>query len=257
MAAANNKGATITLYWLEQSRSQRIVWLLEELNLSYNLKTFKRGSDMLAPPELKSVHPLGKSPVISIEAPATSKPLVIAESGSIVEYLCEHFGGERLIPKRYAQGKEGQIGGESESWLRYRFYMHYAEGSLMPFLVIALLVNKIRNAPVPFFIRPIPAFVAGQIESQFLTRNLQTHFSFLEDQIRTSPDGGKFLCGQELTAADIMMSFPLIAAAGRDIFDKGEYPELTAYINRLQDTEGYKKAAAKIEEVEGTFKASL
>lgn len=247
------------------------------MNLSYNLKTFKRGSDMLAPPELKSVHPLGKSPVISIEAPATSKPLVIAESGSIVEYLCEHFGGERLIPKRYAQGKEGQIGGESESWLRYRFYMHYAEGSLMPFLVIALLVNsksrcvlslriicsllilcaEIRNAPVPFFIRPIPAFVAGQIESQFLTRNLQTHFSFLEDQIRTSPDGGKFLCGQELTAADIMMSFPLIAAAGRDIFDKGEYPELTAYINRLQDTEGYKKAAAKIEEVEGTFKASL
>ncbi|GAD94295.1 glutathione S-transferase, putative [Paecilomyces variotii No. 5] len=257
MAATNNKGALITLYWLEQSRSQRIVWLLEELNLSYSLKTFKRGSDMLAPAELKNVHPLGKSPVISIESPATSKPLVLAESGAIVEFLCDHFGGDKLVPKKYAPGKEGQIGGESESWMRYRFYMHYAEGSLMPLMVITLLVHRIRNAPVPFFIRPIPAFVASQIESQFLTRNLQTHFSFLEDQIKTAPDGGKFLCGKELTAADILMSFPLIAAGERDVFDKDQHPELTAYINRLKDSEGYKKAVAKIEEVEGTFQASL
>lgn len=127
---------------LEQSRSHRIAWLLEELNLSYDLKTFKRGSDMLAPAELKNIHPLGKSPVISIESPATSKPLVLAESGAIVEFLCDNFGGEKLIPNKYAPGKEGQIGGESESWLRYRFYMHYAEGSLMPVMFLTLLVHS-------------------------------------------------------------------------------------------------------------------
>lgn len=126
---------------LEQSRSQSILWLLEELNLSYDLKTYKRGKDMLAPAALKDVHPLGKSPVISIESPATSKPLVLAESGVIVEYLCDYFG-ERLVPKRYAEGKEGQVGGETESWLRYRYYMHYAEGSLMPLMLISLLVNS-------------------------------------------------------------------------------------------------------------------
>ncbi|KAL1860924.1 bifunctional glutathione transferase/peroxidase [Paecilomyces lecythidis] len=257
MAATNNKGASITLYWLEQSRSHRIAWLLEELNLSYGLKTFKRGSDMLAPAELKNIHPLGKSPVISIESPATSKPLVLAESGAIVEFLCDNFGGEKLIPNKYAPGKEGQIGGESESWLRYRFYMHYAEGSLMPVMFLTLLVYRIRNAPVPFFIKPIPWIVASQIESQFLTRNQEAHFSFLEDQLKTAPDGGKFLCGKELTAADILMSFPLIAGADRGVFTKDKYPELTAYTNRLQETEGYKKAVAKIEQVEGSFQASL
>ena len=134
---------------MEQSRSQRILWLLEELNLSYELKTFKRGKDMLAGPELKEVHPLGKSPVVSVETPATTKPLVLAESGAIVEFLTEHFGTQ-LIPKRYEEGKEGQIGGESETWLRYRFFMHYAEGSIMSMLLIALVTSSTFLASHPF-----------------------------------------------------------------------------------------------------------
>jgi len=96
---------------------------------------------MLAPQELKEIHPLGKSPVITVDAPAASKPLVIAESALIIEYLTEHFG-PWLVPKRYADGKEGQIGGESEEWLRYRFFMHYAEGTLMTYLIVALLVSS-------------------------------------------------------------------------------------------------------------------
>jgi glutathione S-transferase len=126
---------------LEQSRSQRILWLLEELKLSYELKTFKRGKDMLAGPELKEVHPLGKSPVISVESPATTKPIVLAESGAIVEFLSDHFG-TGLIPKRYQEDKEGQVGGETETWLRYKFYMHYAEGSIMSMLLIALVAGS-------------------------------------------------------------------------------------------------------------------
>ena len=130
---------------LEKSRSQRILWLLEELKLEYDLKTFKRTKEMLAPQELKDIHPLGKSPVITVEAPAASKPLVIAESAFIIEYLTEHFG-PWLVPKRYKQGREGEVGGESEEWLRYRFFMHYAEGSLMTYLLVALLVSSVYSS---------------------------------------------------------------------------------------------------------------
>jgi glutathione S-transferase len=111
------------------------------LKLDYELKIYNRQKNMLAPPELKEVHPLGKSPVISIDAPGLAKPLVLAESGLIVEYLLDHFG-THLIPKRWVDGKEGQVGGETEEWIRYRYYMHYAEGSLMIYLVVALLVGS-------------------------------------------------------------------------------------------------------------------
>ncbi len=126
---------------LEKSRAQRILWLLEELKLEYTLKTFKRTKEKLAPKELKDVHPLGKSPIIKIEAPTAAEPLIIVESANIIEYLIDHFG-TWLAPQRYAEGKEGQVGGETEEWLRYRFFMHYAEGSLMMYLVVSLLVSS-------------------------------------------------------------------------------------------------------------------
>lgn len=98
-------------------------------------------SNHLAPPELKEIHPLGKSPVISVEGPGSSKPIVLAESGTIVEYLCDYFA-QHLVPKRYQEGKEGQVGGETEQWVRYRFFMHYAEGSLMGMLLLALIMDS-------------------------------------------------------------------------------------------------------------------
>jgi glutathione S-transferase len=132
---------TYVITRLNLSRAQRIVWLLEELGVEYDLKTFKRNKDMLAPPELKDVHPLGKAPVVGIKAPALQDELRLAESGAIVEYLTEHFG-TWLIPKKYAEGKEGQVGGETETWLRYRFFLHYAEGSLMVLLLVALILQR-------------------------------------------------------------------------------------------------------------------
>lgn len=127
---------------LNKSRSQRIVWLLQECHdLDWSVKVYKRQSNMLAPPTLKEIHPLGKSPVISVEAAALPKPLVLAESGAIVEYLCDYFA-PHLVPARYREGKQGQVGGETEAWLRYRFYMHYAEGSLMTLLMLALFVDR-------------------------------------------------------------------------------------------------------------------
>lgn len=95
---------------------------------------------MLAPSTLKDVHPLGKSPVIEVQGPNQAKPIVIAESGAIVEYLCEHFG-KHLIPTRYPEGKDGEIGGETETWIRYLQLMQYAEGSLMSILVLAFIVG--------------------------------------------------------------------------------------------------------------------
>lgn len=109
--------------------------------MEYELKIFKRRADKLAPAELKEIHPLGKSPVITIQAPGADKPLVLAESGAIVEYLCDHFSSARptLVPQRYTPGNEGKVGGESEEWMRYRYFMHYVEGSLMPYLVMTLV----------------------------------------------------------------------------------------------------------------------
>ena len=117
-----------------------MLWLLEELKVDYELKTFKR-QNMLAPPELKEVHPLGKSPVVTVELEANPKPLVLAESGYIFEYLIDHFGSG-LAPERYQKGKDGEVCGETEEWTRYRYYMHYAEGTLMPYLVIFQLFNS-------------------------------------------------------------------------------------------------------------------
>ncbi|KAL4879438.1 glutathione S-transferase [Aspergillus karnatakaensis] len=254
---ATTTDTKVTLYWLDKSRSQRILWLLEELNVPYEVKTFKRGKDMRAPKELKEIHPLGKSPVISVRGPGSSKPIVIAESGMIIEYICDHFGGDRLIPTRYADGKEKQIGGETEEWLRYRYYMHFAEGSLMPFLVFKLVTDTVKNPPgVPFFLKPIPRLVAGQIEDQFVDPNLFRTFDFLEDQLKTAPGGGPFFCGDKVTAADIMMSFPLVAANTRMPLQE-KYPHLARYVEEIEKQDGYKRAIAKIEEVDGTFEASL
>lgn len=128
---------------LEASRSHRILWLFEELGVPYELKIYRRTKEGLAAPELKQVHPLGKSPVVTIESPGSSTPTILAESAAICEYFCDHYGkGSSLVPIRYRDGKDGQLCGETESWLRYRMLMHYAEGSLMPLMLLSLVVGS-------------------------------------------------------------------------------------------------------------------
>lgn len=249
----------VTLYWLEQSRSQRILWLLEALNIQYDLKIFHRNPrTRLAPPELKEIHPLGKSPVISVlpaHAGPEDKPVVIAESANIIEYLLEHFGGETsgLLPKRWREGKEGQVGGESEEWLRYRYFMHYAEGSLMTLIMVVVVNAGIKNSPVPFFIRPVTNGISSKIQSSFIDPSFATHFTFLEQQMATSPNNGQYLCGEKLTGADMLMSFPLIAAKGRIGLTADKYPLLAKYVDLLEQDAGYIKATEKIVEIEGKF----
>ncbi|MCJ1428064.1 hypothetical protein MMC29_005971 [Sticta canariensis] len=251
---ANNQKPKITLYWLEKSRAQRVLWLLEELKIEYEVKIYKR-QQMLAPPELKKVHPLGKAPILVIESDARPTPLVLAESGNIIEYLIDHYGS-RLAPKKFLDGNEGEVGGETEEWLRYRYYMHYAEGTMMVYLVVALIVRNIRNS-APFFLRPIANAIAGSIESKFLEPNFKNNFDFLEKQISTSPNNGKYLCGSEISGADFIMSFPLSAAKGRAGLTQQKYPHLWAYVERYESTESYTRAVQKIIEIEGAYDPTL
>lgn len=125
---------------LEKSRAQRIVWLLDACKVEYTIKTYKRQSNKLADPALKDIHPLGKSPVVGIEAPGLQSPLILAESGLITDYLASHFAPQ-LIPPQWQEGKKGQVGGETEAWLRYQYFLHYAEGSLMGLMVVGVIVD--------------------------------------------------------------------------------------------------------------------
>ncbi|KAK0384853.1 hypothetical protein NLU13_7331 [Sarocladium strictum] len=253
----------ITLYWLEKSRADRVVWLLEELNAPYNVELFRRTAEFLAPPELAKIHPLGKSPIVSVTPPGEdAKPIILAESAFISTYLCDHLpGGQKLVPKKWKDGMEGKFGGETEEWLRYEYLMHYVEGSLMPPLVLIVVFSTVKSG-APFFVRPIVNIIADRVLSSFVIPTLRKHLGYLEQLLSTSAGG--YLCGKDLTAADIIISYAVIAFDGRAdqvmTFKEGSwraaYPKLAAYVDRLKENEGYKRSQAKIKEIEGNDKSS-
>jgi glutathione S-transferase len=216
--------AMIIVHHLENSRSQRVLWLLEELGLPYDVKRYARDPQtMLAPPELAAVHPLGKSPVI------TDGDVTVAESGAIVEYLVDTHGGGRLKP---APGTEAQR--------RYTYWLHFAEGSAMPPLLMKLVFDKVRSARVPFFVRPVVKGVADQVTKAFIAPNLQRQFAFMEAELA----GRDWFAGNDFSAADIQMSFPLEAAQARGGLD-GRYPRLTEWLARIHARPAYQRALAR------------
>ena len=115
----------------------------------------------------------------------------------------------------------------------------------------------IKNAAVPFFIKPITNSVASKIESGFLQRSMKSHYDYLEGQLATSPDAGHYMCGADLSAADIMLSFPLEAGKSRSGFTQSQYPKIWAYVEHVHSRDAYKRAVAKIVEIEGEFKTTL
>ena len=214
----------ITLHYLENSRAQRILWLLEELDVEYDIKYYKRNTEtMLAPDELKSVHPLGKSPVI------TDGENCIIESAAIIEYLIDNYGKGKLRPEN-----------GTPEFLKYREKMHYAEGSIMPFLVLTLVFNKMKAAPMPFFIRPIAKTIANKVLNSFVTPNVINHLNYLELELAATG----WFSGDAMTAADIMMSFPLEAADARANL-KEDYPKLKAFLDKIHAMDSYKRALDK------------
>ena len=211
---------TITVHHLNNSRSQRILWLLEELSLKYEVKRYERNPEtMLAPDSLREVHPLGKSPVI------TDGELTLAESGAIVEYLVERYGDGRLAP---APGTPER--------LRYTYWLHYAEGSAMPPLVMQLVFNQI-DQKTPFFLSPIARIITGEVKKTFIEPQIKQNLDYLEAELKKST----WFVGNEFTAADIQLSFPLEAAAAYADLDESR-PQLMAFLNRIHARPAYQKA---------------
>jgi glutathione S-transferase len=211
----------IVVHHLNNSRSQRVLWLLEELGLAYEIKRYQRDPQtMLAPAELRQVHFLGKSPVV------TDGELTLAESGAIVEYLVERYGNGRLVPPA----------GTPER-VRYRYWLHFAEGSAMPPLVMKLVFDRLEKSPMPFFVRPVARALAGRVKKGFIEPNLQRQLEFMEAELAARP----WFAGSELTAADIQMSFPLEAAAVRGGLD-AKRPRLVDFLARIHARPAYRRA---------------
>jgi len=211
----------IIVHHLNNSRSQRILWLLEELGLEYEIKKYQRDpKTMLAPPELKAVHPLGKSPVISDGA------AVVAESGAIVEYLVERYGNGRLVPAAGTPDK-----------LKYTYYLHFAEGSAMSPLLMKLVFDRIETGPMPFFAKPIARGIARKVKESFVNPNIQAQLDYLESELAARP----WFAGSEFSAADIQMSFALEAAASRGGLG-AQYPQLSGFLQRIHARPAYRRA---------------
>ncbi len=215
----------IVVHHLNNSRSQRVLWLLEELGLPYEVKRYERDREtMLAPPELRAVHPLGKSPVV------TDGSLVLAESGAIIEYLVEMYGHADSCATLAPQHG-------TADYLRYRYWLHYAEGSLMSPLLLKLVFDKIETSPMPFFIKPIARAISGKVKSGFILPQIATHLDYLEAEL-----GNNFwFVGDAFTAADVQLSFPLEAAAARGGLNASR-PRLTAFLDRIHARPAYKRA---------------
>ena len=218
----------ITVHHLENSRSQRILWLLEELAVPYELKIYKRNpKTRLAPPELKQVHPLGKSPVIEDDGE------VIAESGAIIEYLVETYGKQSDGDLAHLAPRAG-----SKAHRQCRFWMHYAEGSLMNWLVMKLVFTTIPTQPMPFFVRPIARELCKAVLTKLVDPNLNTALDFMEKHLATH----RWFSGDDITMADFQMSFAVDAALSRT---KKQYPHLQDFKKRMEARPAYNRALKK------------
>jgi glutathione S-transferase len=216
--------AMIVVHHLNNSRSQRVLWLLEELGLPYEVIRYERDAKtMLAPPSLLAIHPLGKSPVI------VDGGVTVAESGAVVEYLIDRYGGGRLIP---AVGTPER--------LRYTYWLHYAEGSAMPPLLLKLVFDRVANAPAPWPISAIARRIAGTVQNSFIGPQLKRHLDYMEAELTARP----WFAGEEFTAADIQMSFPLEAAASRAGLNAGR-PRLMGFLERIHARDAYKRALTR------------
>ena len=209
----------LVVHHLNNSRSQRVLWLLEELGVEYDVVRYQRQSDMRAPAELRAIHPLGKSPVV-IDGGNT-----IAETGAIVEYILDSYGNGRLIPPA-----------KTPERLRFTYWLHYAEGSAMPPLLLKLLFTLMPKR-APALLRPLVRKVSNQVLTALVNPQLKQHMAFWESELGRS----LWFAGDEFSAADIQMSFPLEAAAARGGLEQG-HPRAMAFLDRIHAQAAYQRA---------------
>jgi glutathione S-transferase len=214
----------IIVHHLNNSRSQRVLWLLEELNLPYEIKRYERDPKTIrAPKSLRDVHPLGKSPVI------TDGDITVAESGAIIDYLVRTYAKDTLCPNE-----------SSAEFRDYLYWMHFSEGSLMPPLLMRMLFEKVKSSPMPFFIKPVAKMIADKVLTTFVNPEITLNMSFVDQYLSTHT----WFAGENLSGADFQMSFPLEAsvAAGAIV---NKYPNIHAYVKRFQECDTYLKALEK------------
>jgi len=210
----------ITVHHLNNSRSQRVLWLLEELGLEYQIKPYQRDAKtMLAPPELRAVHPLGKSPVVS------DGDLTLAESGAIIEHLSDRYGAGRIAP---AFG--------SPERLPYLYWLHFAEGSAMPPLLLKLIFDRVKSS-APYVVRPVARAIANKALKSFVLPNIERNLDFMESELRKT----EWFAGNAFTSADIQMSFPVAAARMRGGLDE-KRPKLMGYLEKIHSRPAYRRA---------------
>jgi glutathione S-transferase len=200
----------ITIYHLETSRSERIVWLMEELGLEYQLEVFPREATGAAPPPLKTIHPLGKAPVIR------DGDTILAESGAIVDYIVHHHARGRLALRP-----------EDRAYARYLYWLHFAEGSLMSLMLIALVLSRVPEASAS----PVTARIRERVKQML---------SFVDTEL----GGGPWFAGADFTAADVMMVFPFTTMRRFLDYDVAPYPNIVAYLGRIDARPAYRKAMA-------------
>lgn len=217
------QGIMLIVHHLNNSRSHRILWLLEELGVEYEIKQYQRDPKTFqAPASLKSVHPLGLSPVI------TDGDITVAESGAIIEYVLYRYGEHRLKPL---------VG--SSDWLQFNYWMHFAEGTLMPMLFLQLvLANIVYHSP--FFVKPIVKSIQAKVNHALIRPRLIRYIQLIESTLEKST----WLAGNEFTAADIQMAIPLLwAAENQSLLQSSS--NIHAFLNRVQNRPAFKKTIEK------------
>jgi glutathione S-transferase len=212
----------LTVHHLNNSRSQRVLWLLEELGVPYEIVRYQRQPNMLAPKELRAIHPLGKSPVI------TDNGNTIAESGAIIEYIIDTYGDGRLIPPP-----------KTPQRLRYTYFLHYAEGSAM-FPLLLKLIFSLMPRRAPALMRPMVNMVSNKALTSMVDPQLKQHMSFWEGELSKS----EWFAGADFTAADIQMSFPLEAASARGGLGP-DHPKCLAFLQHIHARPAYQRALEK------------
>lgn len=213
---------SIVVHHLERSRSHRVLWLLEELEAPYELVTYRRHpKTSRAPDALRRIHPLGRAPIVELDG------RVLAESGAILETLAESLGDGALIPER-----------GTEAFSRHRYFMHFAEGSMMTPLIVQLVAGRVRSAPVPFPLKPVTKSIASKIEAGYSGPEIANHLAFLDGELRDR----ELICGEAFGVADVQMSYPIEAALARG---RGEAPNVRRYLERLRARPAYQRAVEK------------
>lgn len=210
------------LHHLENSRSFRIVWLLEELKVDYELTSYERTKAYLAPDSLKKVHPLGHAPILEVNG----RPLV--ESAFIIEYLLKHYDDEHSFKPADS---------DETAWEHYTFWLHFAEASAMPPLVMRLVFNKVVGRS-PLLIKPVAKGIQKQVEKSMIADSISAVLTMMEEHLQNNT----WFAGESFSAADIQVYFVAIAAQSRTALADGGYPKISAWIKRCQQREAFKQA---------------